>query len=60
MKKWLYAMLAILLNVTLSACGEKPTADSPNRELSYQGVPFSSEVGASTISVLLPDGWECS
>ena len=58
MKKLLYVLLAVLFMMTLAACGESQPAQTPNPKPSYHGVPFTSEKDTSTISLLLPDGWE--
>ena len=59
MKKFLYFVIAVIMVLALTACGGKtPTTVSPNPNPSYHGVRFSSDADASTISVLLPDGWE--
>ena len=59
MKKLEFVILAAVMIFALSACAsDTASTDSPNPTPSYQGVTFTSEVGASTISVLLPDGWE--
>ena len=58
MKKLLCLLFAIFFVMTLAACGESQPAQTPNPKPSYHGVPFTSEKDTSTISLLLPDGWE--
>lgn len=57
MKKLLFLMTLILM-LSVVSCGESQPTDSPNPIPPYQGVAFVSEKETSTISVLLPDGWE--
>jgi len=58
MKKLLCILIAMFFVMFLAACGESQPAQTPNPKPSYHGVPFTSEKDTSTISLLLPDGWE--